>query len=244
MSSAWLVPAEKTVLRGPKEERAPTESLDPLVLLERRGNWVSQDYQVIPDDKDLRVQVDSRDSQEPTERKVQGVSLENLVQEGKEVRRVPVVLEEPEVQRENLVQRAQQAMMVLQVHLVREDLKDHRDQWASLDPKAPLDHLERTGCLDILASEERRVSKGKLVHLVQEVSLGPRDLLERLVLLVREDTLDLLAHPVSRVFQVLLARRELRGTLDHKDPLVKMGPLAFEASPESEAYLVPRAPLV
>ena len=32
----------------------------------------------------------------------------------------------------------------------------------------------------------------------------------------------------------------IRETLDHRDPQVKMVPLVFEASPESEVYLVPQ----
>lgn len=224
-----------------KAELAPTESQVPLVQLEKRVNWVSPDYQVIQEDKDLRAQVVSLGSLVLMVKKEPGALLVNLVQEGREVQRVPAALEEPEVRQENLVPRAQQAMTVLQARLVREDLKDLRDQWASLDQRAPLDHLERMGCLDTLASVERRVSKEKLVHQAREVLLGLRDLLEKLVPSVREATLDLLAHPESRVFQELLARREPREILDPRDPLVKTAPLASVASLEREVYLVPRA---
>lgn len=199
-----------------------------------------QDCQVIPEDKDLRAQAVSLGSLEPMVRKEPGASLANPVQEAKEVQRVLVGLVEPEVQQENLVPRAHQETTVLQAHLVREDLKDHRGQWASLDQRALLDHPERTDCPDILASVERRVSKEKLVHQAREVLSGPRDQLERLGPLVREATLDLQAHLESRVFQVLVARREPREILDHKDPLVKTAPLAFVASLEREVYLVPR----
>lgn len=57
---------------------------------------------------------------------------------------------------------------------------------------------------------------------------------------MREATLDLLAHPESRVFQVLPARREQREILDHRDPPAKTVPLVFVASLEKEVYLVPR----
>ncbi|KAG7216742.1 hypothetical protein INR49_021125 [Caranx melampygus] len=164
----------------------------------------------------------------------------NLVQEDKEVQRVLVVLVEPEVQQENQVPRAQQATMALQAPPVREDLKDLRDLLASLDQRAPLDHLERMGCPDTLASAEKRVSKEKQVHQAQEVSSAPRDPLERPVPLVREATLDPQVHPESKVSQVLQARRERRVILDHKVPPVKTAPLAFEASPEREVYQVPR----
>lgn len=238
---ACLGPVERMVPRVLKAELAPTESQVPLVQLEKRVNWVSPDCQVIQEDKDLRAQVVSLGSLVLTVKKEPGALLANLVQEGREVQRVPVALEEPEVQQENLVRRAQQAMTVLQARLVREGLKDLRDQWASLDQRAPLGHLERMGCLDTQGSVERRVSKEKPVHQAREVLLGLRDLLEKLDPLVREATLDLLAHPESRVFQVLLARREPREILDPRDPLVKMVPLASVASLEREVCLVPRA---
>lgn len=235
-----LGPVERMVLRVLKAELAPTESQAPLVLLEKRVNWVFQDCQVIQEDKDLRVQAGSLGFPEPTARKEPGVLQANLVQEGREVQQVLVGVEEPEVQPGNQVPRAQQATTVLQAHLAKEGLKDLRDQWVSQDQRAPLDHLERMGCPDTLVSVVRRVSKEKLVHQAQEELSAPRDQLERPVLLVREATLDPLAHPESKVFQVLLARREQREILDHRDPLAKTVPLVFEASLEREVYLAPR----
>lgn len=237
---ACLDHVERMVLRVLKAEPAPMENQVQLVQLEKRVNWASRDCQVTLEDKDLKAQAVSQGSPEPTARREPGALLANPVREGKEVQQVLAELVEPEVQQENLVPRAQQATMVLQAHLVREDLKDHRDQLVSLDQRAPLDHLERMGCLDTLASAERRVSKEKLVHQAQEVLSGPRDLLERLVQLVREATLDPPAHPESKVFQVLVARREPREILDLRDPPVKTVPPVFVASPEREVYPVPR----
>lgn len=239
-----LDPVERTVQRDLKAEQAPTESQDPLVQQERKVNLASQDCQVIPDDKDPRARVDFLDSLEQTARKEQGALLVNLVLEDKEAQRVLEALEEPEVQQANLVQREQQAMTAPLAHLVREDLKDLRDQWASQDQRVLLDHLERTGFPDTLDNVERRVSKEKLAPQDQEVLLDLRDPLGRLVLLVREDILDPRAHLESRVFQALLARREQRVILDPKAPPVRTVPQAFAGSLESEGYPVPRAQLV
>ncbi|MEQ2239678.1 hypothetical protein ILYODFUR_006935 [Ilyodon furcidens] len=235
---------ERMVLKGLKAELAPMESLDPLAQQERKVNLGSQACQVIPEDKDLRARADSLDSLEQTARKEQGALLVNLVLEDKEVQRVLGVLEEPEVQQENPVPRAQQATTAPLARPAREDLKGLRDQWASLDQRALLDHLERTGFPDTLDSVERRDSKEKLAHQDQEVLLGLRDPLERLVLLVREGIPDPQAHLESRVFQALLARREPRVILDHKAPLVKTVPQAFVGSLEREVYPVLRAHLV
>jgi len=237
---ACLGLVERMVLRVQRVVLAPTESQVPLVLLEKRVNWASQDCRATQEDRDLRAQAVSLASLEPMERKEPGVLQANLVQGVKEVQRGLVGLAELEVQQENQVPRAHQAMTALQVHLAREDLKDPRDQWASPDQRAHLDHLERTGCLDTLASVERQDSKVKLVHQAREVLLGPRDPLEKLAPLVREATPDLLAHLESRVFQGLLAKRERRETLDHRGRPVKTAPLASEAFLEKEVYLVLR----
>lgn len=163
-------PVERMALRVLKADRVPMENLAPLVLPERRVNWVSLDCLVILEDKDPRAQAVSPGSLEPMARKEPGVSLANLAPGGKEVPQVLVVVEEPEVRQENPVLRAHQAMTALQDRPVREGLKDHRDQLVSLDQRAPMDHLERMGCPDILVSVERRVSKEKLAHQALEVS--------------------------------------------------------------------------
>lgn len=129
-----------------------------------------QDYQATQDDKGRRAHLASQDSQEPTERKEPGVLRANPVQGGKEVQRVHVALAGQEVRQANQALRAQRAMTVLLARLAREDLKDPRALWASQDQRAPLDHLERTGCPDILASAERRDSKERLAPRVQEGS--------------------------------------------------------------------------
>lgn len=165
----------------------------------------------------------------------------NLVHEVKEVRRVLVEHGEPGVRRENQGPRAQQGTTAPQVHPVRGDLKDLRDPWVSPDRRAPLDRPERTDCLDIPASVERRVSKGKPAPLVQEVLSDLRDPLERPVQSVSEAIPDPLDHQESRVFQAPVAKREQRETLDLLGPPVKTVPLVSEASLGSGVYLAPRA---
>lgn len=167
--SACSGPVERTALRVPKAELAPLESLVHLALLEKRVNWAFQDFQVIQEDKDLRAQVVSPASLEPTERKEPGASQENQVPEGREDQLVLVEPEEPEVRQENQVQREHQGMTVLQVHPGREGLKDLRGPWASPDRRALLVLQGRMDCPGTLVSVERRVSKEKLVHQVQEV---------------------------------------------------------------------------
>lgn len=128
VSLACLGPVERMVLRVLKADLAPTESQVPSVLLEKRVNWVFQDCQVIPEDKDLRAQAVSLGSLEPMARKEQGALQAKLVQEAKEGQRVLVGVEEPEVQQGNLAPRVHQAMTALRVDLEREGLKDLRDQ--------------------------------------------------------------------------------------------------------------------
>lgn len=148
--------------------------------------------------------------------------LGNLVQEAKEVLRGQEGLGVPEVQLVNQVPRAHQAMTGHPVHLEREDLKDLRDLLVFQDQRVPLDHLARMGCLDTLVSEEKRVSKVKLVHLVLEVSSALRAQLERLVQLENEVTLDLQDPLENKVYQVLQARRVQRETQVLRALLEKM----------------------
>ncbi|KAA0704669.1 Collagen alpha-1(XI) chain [Triplophysa tibetana] len=154
-----------------------------------------------------RVRPVSPDSQEPTERKEPGVWQEKRVQEGKEVQRVPEGHVVPEAQQENWALRAQQAMMVHLVHLVREDLKGPRVLLVSQGQKVPLDHLERTGCPVTPASAVRRDSKAKLAHLDLEVLSGLRVQQERLVPMVKEAILDPLVLLESKVFQALVEKK-------------------------------------
>lgn len=210
VSSDWLVPEVRMDQRARRVVRAPMVKLVPWALQEKRANLVFRDYLAIRDVKGQRVRPVSPDSQEPTERKEPGVWQENPVQGDKEVQRVHVGVVVLEVQQENQALRAQQAMMAHLVHLVREDPKGPRVLLVSQGQKAPLDHLERTGCPVTLASAERRDSKAKLGHLDQEVLSGLRVQQERLAPLVREDILDPLVLLESKVFQVLLEKKVQR----------------------------------
>lgn len=235
---------EKTVLRVPKVERDPTESPVLLVLLEKRVNLVSQGCQVTQEGKDRRAPVGFRASQGRTERKAPGESLGNLVRGVNEVRRVHAGPEERGVPQGNQDPRARPVTMVLLVHPGRGDLKDLRGRLVSLDQRGRLDHQERMGCPDILAREEKQVSKGRLVHLVLEASSGRRDPLERLDLLEREVTLDPPDPQESRVCPELEAKKAPRETQAHRDHPVKTVPPVSEASPESEVFQEPRVLLV
>lgn len=164
-----LVHAEKTVLRVPKVELDPTESLALLVLLEKRVNLVCQGCQVIQGDKDLRAPAGFQASQGPMERKAPGELLGNLVQEVNEVQQVHVGPEVRGVPQGNQDQRAQQATTALLVHPERGDLKDLRDLLASPDQRGHLDHQERMDCPVTPDREEKPVSKERLVRLDLEV---------------------------------------------------------------------------
>lgn len=203
-----------------------------------------RDYQGTQEDKDPRARLDSQVSQEQTGRKEPGVSRANLVQGGNEVQRVHVVLGGQEVLQASQALRAQRATTDLLARLAREDLKDPRAPWASLDRRAPLDHLERTGCPDTLASAERRDSKERQDHLVQEEWSGLRVLPERRAPSVREDILDPQVPPESRGFLALVARREPRETQAPRELLVKTVPPGSEDSPEREVFLAQRVQLV
>lgn len=206
----WLDPEVRMDRRARRVVRAPTVNLDPWDLLERRANLVFRDCLAIQDVKGQRVRPVSPDSQEPTERKEPGGWQGNLVQEGKEVRLVPVAHVVPEAQRENQALRAQQATTVHLVHPEREDLKGPRVPLVSQDQRAPLDHLERMGCPVTLVSGEKLVSKAKLARQDLEVLLDHRVQQEKPALLVREDILDPLVPPESKVSQVLVGKKVQR----------------------------------
>lgn len=220
--SAWSGLVERTALRVLKVDLVPTENPVPLVLLEKRGNWVFQDCPVIQEDKDQRDRVVSLDSREPMERKEPGALQVNPVQEGREDQRVLVEDVGQEVRQGNQVLRARQATTDPRAPLEREGLKDLRGQWASPDQRVLQDLPERTVCPDTQDSAEKRVFKEKLVPPAQEVLSVPRAQLERRVPSEREATLDPRAHPVSKVYLVQLARRERREILGHRERLERM----------------------
>ncbi|KAK6299506.1 hypothetical protein J4Q44_G00295390 [Coregonus suidteri] len=124
------------------------------------------------------------------------------------------------------------------------DLKDPRAPSGSQDQKAPLDHLERTGCPATLVREERRDSKERQVHPAQEELLVLRAPQERPVPSVKEVTLDPQVHPESRVFLALLAKREPRETPVPREPPVRTVPLVYEDSQEREVCPARRVQLV
>jgi len=238
--SACWEPVERMDLRALRAGRAPTESLVPWVWLERRVSWVSRDYQATQEDKDPRAPAVSLGSPEPTARKEPGAWRANPVQGGSEVQRVHVADAGQGVRQASQALRAHRATMDHQAGLAREDLKDPRAQLVSLDRKAPLDHLERTGCPDTLASAEKRDSKERPALPALVEWWVPRDPLERPALSAREATLDPRARLESRVFPVPLAKREQRETQDPREQPARTVPRACEGSPESEVYPAPR----
>lgn len=193
-------PEERTALRAPRASQDPTEKLAAWDQLERRENLESLDCLGTLEDKVPRAPMASLDSPGQMARRERGESPANLALEDNEAQRVHVVGVALEVQQENQVQRAPQAMMDLLARQERGDLKDHRDLSVSPDPKDPMAHQEKMGCPVIQDREERRASKerqdlqdqeGWLDHRVQ---LGRRDPVES------EDIQALLVHLVSRVY--------------------------------------------
>lgn len=134
-----------------------------LALLGKRENSAFQGSQVIQEGKVQRVQSDSQDSQEPTERRVEGVRLANQDQGGSEVQRVHVVKEVQEAALESLALRATPVVMDPQVLLAKGDHQDLKDQLDFLDQKAPLVHQGRMDCPVTPAREEKLVSKARQV---------------------------------------------------------------------------------
>lgn len=161
----------------------------------------------ILEDKAPRAPTASMDSPGPTARREEGELLAKLAPEGNADQRVHVEAVVQEDQLENQVQRAPQAMMDLPAHQERGDLEDHRDPSVSPDPKDPMAHQEKMGCLVIPDREERRASTER--QDLQDLGgwLDLRDQLERRDPAESEDTLDLLVHLVSKVYLELLERR-------------------------------------
>ncbi|KAG7269679.1 hypothetical protein CRUP_029797 [Coryphaenoides rupestris] len=205
---------------GPKGRAGPNGESGPMghagekcsvLLTSCRVNWESPDCQAIQDDRGQRVS--------------QGPAWWN---------------EGPEVPQASRAPRAQQATTDPQDLPARGGHKDPRDPSASPDPRAHPDLQEKTDCLDTLASVERQGSKARPAPPDLEGLLAPRDPPERQAPWVREVTPDPQAHPESRVYPVVLARRELRETPAPRGPLARTAHPVSEASPESEVYLVPR----
>ncbi|CAL8324019.1 unnamed protein product, partial [Boreogadus saida] len=237
---------------GPKGRAGPNGESGPMghagekcnvfsLMTSYRVNWGSPDCQAIQEDKGQRAQLASLGLLEPMEKKEAGVSQVNRVQGDREVRRVRVVDEEPEVPQASQAPRGQRATTAPQAHPARGGLKDPRGPSASPDPRAHLDLQGRTACPDTLASVERQDSKERQAPRGPEEWSDPRDPPERLAQWAREATPDPRAHPESRVYLVLLARRGQREIRALRGHLVKTALPASGASPVSEVYLVPRA---
>lgn len=137
--------------------------------------------------------------------------------------------------------RATLALMALLVLLVRGDHPDLRDQWDSLDLKAPLALLGKTDYLDILGSVVRLVSKARQVHLVLLVSLVLRVPQERRVLSENVVTLVLLGLRENKVCQGQLGKKEQRVILVQ---LVLPGRMVHRVSEDSLESVDFRDPLV
>lgn len=165
--------------------------------------------------------------------------LANLGLEGNVARRVHVVAVVPEDQQENQVQRVLQAMMDLPVGRERGDLKDHRDQLVSLDPKDPTVPQERTGCPVIQGREERQASKERPDPQDLEVWLDHRDQLEKQDPVESGDTRALLAHLVSRVYLELLEKKVERVIQVPRVLVGRWALLALGASKEQEVFQGP-----
>lgn len=240
----WPAPAARTDLKDRRAELGPTASPDPWDMPEKRANWACRDCQDIPGDRVPRAQVASLGSLEPMGRKEAEVSLVSQALEDREALRVHVEVEAPGVLQASQGQRVLLAMMDPPDLLVNGDLKDHRVQLASLDPKDPLALQGKMVCPDILDSGGRLASRERQVPQDLEVSSVPRDPPERRVRSASEVTQDLRAHLESKVYQALLAKRGQRATQDPRGAPVKTVLPVCVDSPGSEDCLVPQALLV
>lgn len=221
-SSEHLDPEERTGQRDQKEGQVSLETLALLDQMEKRVNWVFQGCQVTQEDKDPRDLRDFKDSQAPTERRAPGEQQANQAQEVREDQRDHVEREDPGVQQEKLDQRVTQEATAPQDLPANGVCQGLRAQLDSLDQRDLLDHLGKMDCPDTQGREERLVSKGRLDLRDLPVWLALRAPQVRLDQWETEVTLDPRAHQVTRDFQELPERKELREIQVLLAPLAKM----------------------
>lgn len=214
-------PEERMVQRGQRVALDPLVRLDHLDLVERRVNLAYLDFLDILEDQDSRDLLVSLDSLVPTARRAQGALLEKQDQEDKEDQRAPEGREDQGAQLGNQEQREHLEVMALLVPLERGDCPDLREPTVSPDQRDLLDHQERMDCLDILAREEKLVSKVKWVHLGLQELLDLRVHQERPVQWASVAIPDPQVHLESRDFLVPQGRRAPRETLDPQEAPVK-----------------------
>lgn len=166
----------------------------------------------------------SQDFLVQTARREQGVSRVKLDQEDKEDQRVLEAREDHGAQPEKQEQRERQEVMALLVLLERGDCLGLREPMVSPDQRDRLDHQEKTVCLDILAREEKLVSKARWVHLALLELSDLRVHQERLAPWVSAATPDPQARLESRGFLVPQERRAPREIQVPLEVLAKMDP--------------------
>lgn len=184
--------------------------------LGRRESSESPDCQGTQEGRGQRVLLDSLDSLVPMERRVAGGHLESLDPGDNEAQRVRGVKEALGASRASLAPRATLEVMVRLALLVSGDPTDLKDPRDSLDQRALQALQARTGSLDTLDREARRVSKARLALQAHPVWLAlrvPREkrvqwesvaILGPLVLLVNRGSQALLEKKGQRVTQALL----------------------------------------
>lgn len=220
-----LDPEVRTDLRGPRVAPVFLEMLALLDPTVKRANWVFQGCQDIQEDQDQRDLRDSKVSPEPTERKEQGDLQGRLAQEDREDQRGLVERGDQGDQQEKLDQRVPQEVMAPQDLPARGVFQGLKDQQDSPDQRAHPDLLGKMVCPATLDREERLVSKARLAHLDPQEWLDLRAPQVRLDQWESVAIQDPQAHPVSRVFLDLLAKRELRVTQVPLARLVRTVPL-------------------
>lgn len=183
------------------------------------------DYLVILEDKVPRDQLDSQDSQEPMERKVDGAPPANLDQEDSEAQRVLEESAAREASQANRDQRATLVVMAPQVLRERGVPQALKDPQGFQAQKAPQVHQGKMGCQATPGREVKRVSKARRVLPVLQELSGRRVLLGKLVQWVNVAIQVLQGHQVNRGSLGYLERKEQRGTRDLLVFLEKMGHL-------------------